>query len=101
MPFGLTNKEIQAIHSVFKKFPNVRKVVILGSRAMGNFKKGSDVDLAIMGKIKSETVDKISSILNEETTLPYLFDVIHYESITNKELKRHIDEHGALFYDGK
>lgn len=98
MPFGLTNREIQAVRSVFKKFPDVEKVVILGSRAMGNFKRGSDVDLAIMGDVKSETVDKISSILNEETTLPYMFDVIQYESISNKELKRHIDEQGTLFY---
>lgn len=100
MPFGLTNAQIKVVRSVFKRFPEIKKVMILGSRAMGNFKKGSDVDLAIMGNVKTEIVAEISMILNEETTLPYLFDVIHYESISNEELKRHVDEYGTVFYEG-
>ena len=99
MPFGLTKTDIKVIRSVFKKFPQIKKVVMLGSRAMGNFKKGSDVDLAVMGNVKPEVVTEISMILNEETTLPYMFDCIHYKSISNKELKRHIDEEGVVFYE--
>lgn len=101
MPFGLTQSQIKGIHSVFKRFPEVKKIMMLGSRAMGNFKKGSDVDLAVMGNVKPAIITEISMILNEETTLPYLFDLIHYKSISNKELKRHIDEYGVLFYEGR
>ncbi len=101
MKFGLKQRDIRTIQEVFRRFPQIKKVVMLGSRAMGNFKRGSDVDLAVMDNIKPEIVSKASYILNEETTLPYLFDLLHYKSISNKELKRHIDEEGVVFYERK
>lgn len=99
MKFGLTEKEMEIVHGVFRQFPRIKKIIIFGSRAMGNFKKGSDIDLAIVGKAEDDLVTRISGILNEETTLPYKFDIVHYETISSIELKRHIDEQGKLFYN--
>ena len=99
MKFGLTEKEIKAIQNVIRQFPQIKKVVIFGSRAMGNFKRGSDVDLAVMGKADQELAPRVSGLLNEETTLPYRFDIVSYHSISNVELKRHIDEKGMVFYE--
>lgn len=98
MPFGLTQKQVERIHAVFKRYPEVKKVVLFGSRAMGNFKKGSDIDLAVMDPVKPETLLAIGSVLNEETTLPHLFDVIGYKTIASRALQRHIDQHGVVFY---
>ncbi len=54
---------------------------------MGNYKKGSDVDLTIVGeKIDRNILRNISDDLNEEYPLPYFFDVISYKDISNKEL---------------
>ena len=99
MKFGLKKGDIEVLQDVFGRFPKIKRVVILGSRAMGNFKKGSDVDLAIMGKINPDIITHVSMILNEETTLPYFFDILHYSAIASKELKHHIDEHGVLIYE--
>lgn len=99
MKFGLTQKDIKVIREVFQKFPEVEGAVIFGSRAMGNYKRGSDVDLAITGKQGSKIADKIRGILNEETTLPYLFDIVFYESLESQELKEHIDREGKIFYE--
>ncbi|MCC5912488.1 MAG: nucleotidyltransferase domain-containing protein, partial [Clostridiaceae bacterium] len=69
------------------------------SRAMGNYKKGSDVDLAIVGEnIDRKILRRISDDLNEEYPLPYFFDVVVYKDISNEELKKHIDSVGKSIY---
>ncbi|MFQ3620829.1 MAG: nucleotidyltransferase domain-containing protein [Spirochaetales bacterium] len=41
---------INWIHSLLECFPEVGEVVLYGSRAKGNFKNGSDIDLTLIGK---------------------------------------------------
>jgi predicted nucleotidyltransferase len=69
--YGLRHDELDTIKSTLKELA-VQKIVIFGSRAKGNYKKGSDVNLAIIGDEK-----KAAYLLNEETNLPYFFDVIN------------------------
>ena len=69
---------------------------------MGNYKKASDVDIAIIGKnITRRTVLGVSDLLNEEYPIPYFFDIIHYEIVTNNNLKEHIDSEGKRIYCNK
>lgn len=99
MAFGLTQQDQERIRSAIQQFPEIERTIIFGSRAIGNFKKASDVDLAIFGKnITSTTAIRLRSLLNEELPLPYFFDVVVYEKITNDKLKRHIDEHGVALF---
>ena len=81
------------------EFPNVKEAIIFGSRAKGNFKNGSDVDIALKGEnINLEIVSNISYRLNEETVLPYKFDVLDYQSINNSKLTEHINRIGISVY---
>ena len=48
--FGLSERVMTLIVQQLKRFPQIEKAIIFGSRAMGNFKPGSDIDLALMGK---------------------------------------------------
>jgi len=50
MNYGLSDKVIESIQKVFKTVPKVDKVILFGSRARGNFRPGSDIDLVIQGK---------------------------------------------------
>ncbi|SMM98919.1 Nucleotidyltransferase [uncultured Candidatus Thioglobus sp.] len=86
--FGLDDKEIQAIKVVLNS-NNITKSIVFGSRAKGNYKKSSDVDIAIIGNER-----KIAYQLNEEGNLPYFFDIINLQKITNKNLLAHIDRVG-------
>ena len=96
---GLRERDTNDIVDAVKKFPEITKAVIFGSRATGNYKDGSDVDIAIKGdKITRETVTRLGAFLNEELPLPYFFDIVHYEKINNKELIKHIDEEGKAVY---
>ncbi|GGH84653.1 putative nucleotidyltransferase [Pullulanibacillus pueri] len=97
--FGLIESDLHYINVALMQFDEIKCAVIFGSRAMGNYKKGSDIDIAIKGKdITSEVLYKLSDLLNEEYPLPYFFDIIHYESISNENLKAHIDKEGKILY---
>lgn len=99
MAFGFSKQDGERILSALLKFPEIEKAIIFGSRALGNSKSGSDVDLAILGKnITSKTAVRLRSLLNQELPLPYFFDVVVYENIANDNLKRHIDEHGVVLF---
>ncbi|SHO50995.1 hypothetical protein [Desulfopila aestuarii] len=58
-----------------------------------------DIDIAIKGRaIEQSCVSGLSYALNEESSLPYFFDIIHYESISEKALIEHIDRVGCQIY---
>lgn len=99
MNFGITEKSMNFIIDALKHLDEVDKAVVFGSRAMGNYKNGSDIDLALYGCfITNNIVNSLSILLNEELPLPYYFDILHYEGIDNIELKKHIDIYGKVLY---
>jgi len=78
---------------------DVQKAAIFGSRSIGNYKNGSDIDIAIYGaNITADLVNEISVELNEKLPLPYYFDIVHYDSLKHDGLKEHIDKYGKTFY---
>ncbi len=98
--FGLLERDIVYIKKAISQFNEIEKVIIFGSRAIGNYKKGSDIDLAIIGKrVTRKTILRLNEDLNEVYPLPYFFDIVHYNSLSNEELKSHIDTQGKLIYE--
>lgn len=95
--FGLKEGDLAAIIEVLSSAASLKKAVIFGSRAKGNYKQGSDVDIALFTPDKN-LASHIAFLLNEETLMPYHFDVLDYYTITNQELKDHIDRVGIVFY---
>ena len=66
---------------------------------MGNYKKGSDVDIAIIGEnVTNKTIFILDDYLNEVYPLPYFFDIIQYDLITNEKLIDHINSEGKVIY---
>ena len=98
MTMGLSGKELEAMTLVFKKFPGIEEAILFGSRAMGTFKPGSDVDIALKGRITLQNVARVKALLDEESPLPYLFDVVDYAGIETPAFKEHIDKHGKQIY---
>lgn len=97
--FGLLDSDIETIIQTLSKYPKVEHAYIFGSRAKGNFKKGSDVDIALKGaELDFDTLSQISYLLNEETSMPYTFDILIYHSINELSLKDHIDRIGIEIY---
>ena len=98
MTLGLSAKELDEITQILKKFPDIHEAVLFGSRAMGNFKPGSDVDIALKGKITLQVVAHAKALFEEESHMPYTFDVVDYHTIETPAFKDHIDRHGQSIY---
>ncbi|MCF6356628.1 MAG: nucleotidyltransferase domain-containing protein [Draconibacterium sp.] len=97
--FGVSSKSLELIFSAISDFKEIEKASIYGSRAVGNFKTGSDIDIVLYGKeITQQTVLKLKVKLEHDLPIPYFFDLIHYETISKSELKAHIDSFAKVFY---
>lgn len=98
MRFGLKTEVIQAIIKIFRNHPEVETVILYGSRAKGNFKPASDIDLCLQGPSLNLTVLNTISWELDDLLLPYTFDLSIYHQLINSELLDHIQRVGVLFY---
>lgn len=87
------------MNKVFLNYPEIEKVVIYGSRAMGNYRNGSDIDLTLFGK--SLTYNQLNRIETQidDLLLPYSVDLSLFDHIDNPGLVDHIHRVGKIFYD--
>jgi len=96
MEFGLSDKTLELINKFFSSIDDIELVKIFGSRARGNYRNSSDIDLAVWIKDSSK-INRIKFEL-EELPLPYKFDLVDYNNIDNQNLKTSIDEDGITLY---
>jgi len=95
---GLSHNEIRSIRAVFSRYDPIDEVILYGSRAMGNHKPSSDIDLALKGsKIDLSLLIQIEFEL-DDLMLPVKFDLTHLDRITNPEFLDHIHRVGVEFY---
>lgn len=96
--FGLKEQHIEAINQCFARYSGIEQVVLYGTRAKGNYKNGSDIDLAIIDKGMSYSdLLKLENDL-DELLLPYKIDLSLKRQITNAGLIAHIERSGKIFY---
>ncbi len=99
MNFGLSLSVIKKIRSVLACHPEVQSAIIYGSRARGDFREGSDIDLTLLGgsdlghQVLSRIIDELDELL-----LPYSFDLSLYKDITDTSVQDHIARVGQEFY---
>ncbi len=98
--FGLPQRTIDILRDYFAKIPEIETVMIYGSRAKGNFEKGSDIDFAFFSRCEKDLTGKLLTELDELPT-PYFFDVTNYYKLEHRGLKEHIDRAGINFYMSK
>lgn len=96
--FGLKKSVIDQTQKIFSQHPEIQKVLIYGSRAKGNFKNGSDIDLTMFGdnlplQLQMDVFDEL-----DELYLPYKIDLSIYSRLENENLKEHIMRVGKVFY---
>ncbi|MDR2642667.1 MAG: nucleotidyltransferase domain-containing protein [Planctomycetaceae bacterium] len=99
--FGLKQQHIDAICACFADFPAIHEVIIYGSRAKGNYKNGSDIDLTIVdGNLSLSNLMRLENTI-DNLMLPYKFDLSLKRKITNPDLIDHINRVGQVFYQKK
>lgn len=94
--YGISSQQWKIIYSIFLRHQDVVSwIKLFGSRARGDNKATSDVDLAVLtdaGAVLSLTEDF------EKSNLPYTFDIIDYNRQANVNLKNEIDKDGKLLF---
>lgn len=100
MKFGLKEATVQKICDVFANYPQVEKAVLYGSRAKGNYKNGSDIDLALFGS-DDLTLRVLFRIMEEidDLLLPYTIDLSIFHHISDPDVVEYIERVGVAFYD--
>lgn len=99
MNHGLSQRSINTMHNIFGKYESLRRVILYGSRAMGNYKNGSDIDITL--EVDDGFTDfDLLHICGElsESDLPYFVDCSILSQISNPDLKDHIARIGQVFY---
>jgi len=100
MPYGLSDRTLDTLYSIFGKYPGIRQVVLYGSRAKGNYRNGSDIDLSL----KTDDTFVRADLLRiagdfDDSDMPYFVDVSIYDKLSNPDLKAHIDRAGKILYE--
>ena len=95
---GLLPDEIQQLKGIFAEYSQIEQVVLYGSRAKGNFRDNSDIDLTIKGDVTIKTLFEIENKL-DDLLLPYKIDLSIFSSIDNLDLVEHINRVGKVFYE--
>ncbi len=96
--YGLTEDDIQKLCGVFERHPQIRKVILYGSRAKGNFKPGSDIDITLKAQLDGLTFSQIQTEL-DDLLLPYQIDISLYDQLVNPALRSHVDRIGQVLFE--
>ncbi len=94
MKLGLSEKHFQLIVETLKQ-TDIDRAVVFGSRAKGNWRENSDIDIAVFGE--GVNVGSLVAQL-DELPMPYKFDIVDYNSINSCALREHIDRVGIEIY---
>ncbi len=87
---GLTERQLKIIKRILAPFADkIDRVDLFGSRAKGDPRPNSDIDLVLQGDIDEKSVDRIWTLFNE-SSLALKVDVLVNDQI-NPALKNHID----------
>ena len=94
MKLGLNEKVENEIIEIAIKY-QVDRVILFGSRARGDYKRTSDIDLAVVGG----NVSAFSAEVNEDTSTLLEFDIVNMSGTVQEELLESIKKEGVILYE--
>jgi predicted nucleotidyltransferase len=96
--FGLKDSDLLAVTETFRHEPRILAAAVFGSRAKGDYKPYSDVDIVLYGDLQPTDVERILCDL-DELPLVYRFDVVAYGLVKNPEFRQHIERVAVSIYE--
>jgi predicted nucleotidyltransferase len=96
--FGLSDQTLETVRDILASCPEVEKALVYGSRAMGNYRTGSDIDITLIGaQLSMDMLFKLVRLF-DESNLPYMVDLSIMANINNPNLSDHIERVGQVLY---
>lgn len=91
---GIRPQVLKEIRELAEKY-GIKKVILFGSRARGDFKRVSDIDLAVTGG----NIAAFSLDVDEETSTLLKYDIVNLDASVQKELLDCIQKEGIILYE--
>lgn len=96
--FGLSPIQLERIKNTMSQCPRLNQALIFGSRALGTYRNGSDIDIALEGEeLTFDDILRLHARI-DDLNLPYFVDLIHIQRIENPDLLDHISRVGKIIY---
>ena len=92
--YGIEQNVVDEICEIAEKY-SVEKVILFGSRARGDFKRTSDIDLAVKGG----DFPRFALDIDEETSTLLEYDIVDLEREIQPELLKSIEKEGVILYE--
>ncbi len=100
MLFGLPDEVLPRLLAILTSNPKIKQLTLYGSRAKGNWRRGSDIDLCIDGAdLSLRDLDEIDARI-DDLLLPWKVDITVLQQIDNPDLVEHIERVGVRLYPG-
>lgn len=98
MNFGLSAEILDWLRAVFVRYPDIDRVLIFGSRARGNYRNASDIDLAVLAPRMDDA--SFTRLWSELDDLPLVFtlDVLHWDRLPAGRIRDHVIRDGRQVY---
>jgi predicted nucleotidyltransferase len=99
---GLSDYTIETITTILSKRHDIKEAILFGSRAKGNYREGSDIDLSLITDDSFGYHDLLRLQGDfDDSNLPYYFDVNIFGKLSNNDLREHIIRVGKVLYTSK
>lgn len=99
MKFGLDEKVVKDIISIIEKYDEVERACIFGSRARGDYRNSSDIDIALFGESLTNEINTKIYFEIDDLYLPYKIDLINFNSLgKDDKIKESILREGVEIY---
>ena len=98
MNTGIKPNNLKLILDVLSKNERVEDITIFGSRALGNYRPASDIDIALTGNELTLTDQAELSDKLDKLPIPQFIDLLRYNTIESTELLEHIDTKGIALW---
>lgn len=96
--YGLSKRDFYNLINLFRNYSDIiEKVILFGSRARGDYKQMSDVDIAIKFRKNNDKIYEIKENI-ENKDIIYTFDIINYDKVQNEKFKNYIDDEGEIIF---
>ncbi len=98
MRFGLDDKYLDELTAILRSIPEIEEAVIYGSRARGDYRRASDINLSLRGpRLEDRHVVRLKTLLYE-SRIPYFVDVNIFHRLRNPQFIANIERDGIVCY---
>lgn len=99
MNHGLSHRTLATLRAALARQPEIQRAILYGSRALGTWREGSDIDLALVGpNVDTQSCSRLWQAL-DASDIPFRVDITALASLTNPDLKTHIERVGITLYE--